>query len=170
MTNNSDLQKLSVLIADQNPHTQSIVMTLLKGIGVRNIHLASNATNAFATLQNKQIDIIIIDHVLATLDGIEFCRQVRQDKNSPNVFVPIIMLTSNTGHQFVMRARDAGVTEFLSKPVSAKVLNDRINTIKNNPRPFACSPQFFGPDRRRSDTEEFNGFEQRASKAAEKNK
>lgn len=168
MTNNRDLQKLSVLIADQNLHTQSIVKTLLKGIGIRNVRTANDAADAFAALQNTPVDLIIIDHVLATVDGIEFCRQVRRAKDSPNVYVPIIMLTSNTEHKFVMRARDAGVTEFLSKPVSAKTLNDRITTIMKNPRPFARSPRFFGPDRRRSYIEEFSGDEQRAGKAAEK--
>lgn len=161
MTTKRDLSKFSILIIDQNNHMLSIVKVLLKGLGVRNIHVAKDAADAFVTLQNIQIDILIIDHMQATFDGIEFCRLIRKAEDSPNVFLPIIMLTANTERNFILQARDAGVTEFLSKPISAKALYDRIDAIKNNPRPFASSPSFFGPDRRRRDIDGFSGDEQR---------
>ena len=51
------------------------------------------------------------------LDGLEFTRIVRNQPDSPNPFVPIIMLTSQGAFDMVQEARENGVTEVLVKPV-----------------------------------------------------
>ena len=56
------------------------------------------------------------------MDGLEFTRRVRNDEHSPNPFVPIIMITGHTEKYRVEAARDAGVTEFLAKPITAQNL------------------------------------------------
>jgi DNA-binding NtrC family response regulator len=63
-----------------------------------------------------------------------------------NPYVPIIMLTGHSEKKRVIPARDAGVTEFLAKPISAKALYQRILNIVANPRPFIKSKSYFGPD------------------------
>jgi DNA-binding response OmpR family regulator len=50
----------------------------------------------------------------------------------------------------VLRARDVGVTEFMVKPITAKALTERIQTVILRPRPFLKLEGYFGPDRRRS--------------------
>jgi DNA-binding response OmpR family regulator len=76
-------------------------------------------------------------------------RLVRTGKDSPNPFVPIIMLTGHTEMHRVIEARDAGVHEFLAKPISAKGLYSRVKSIIERPRPFIRAGLYFGPDRRR---------------------
>jgi len=83
------------------------------------------------------------------LNGIEFTRMVRTDEDSPDRFVPIIMLTCYTEKARVFEARDAGVTEFMAKPVSAQSLYDRIASVIEGPRRFVEVGSYFGPDRRR---------------------
>ncbi len=83
------------------------------------------------------------------LDGVDFVRLVRTANDTPNPYVPIIMLTGFTEMRRVTEARDAGINEFLAKPVSAKAIYQRLATIIDNPRPFVRSKTFFGPDRRR---------------------
>jgi DNA-binding response OmpR family regulator len=74
---------------------------------------------------------------------------VRTAKDSPNPYVPIIMLSGFTEHRRITEARDAGINEFLAKPISAKSIYQRVATIIDNPRPFIRAKNFFGPDRRR---------------------
>jgi DNA-binding response OmpR family regulator len=63
--------------------------------------------------------------------------------------VPIIMITGHTERYRVEAARDAGVTEFLAKPVTAHNLFARITEILERPRAFVRCDRYFGPDRRR---------------------
>ena len=58
-------------------------------------------------------------------------------------------------------ARDAGVTEFLAKPISAKGLYQRILNVVANPRPFIKTKTYFGPDRRRNTNNAYIGPERR---------
>src|SRR6266851_823449 len=68
-------------------------------------------------------------------------------------------------HSFV--ARDAGVTEFLAKPISAKGLYQRILNVVANPRPFIKTKTYFGPDRRRNTANAYIGPERRVGGEAE---
>jgi len=79
--------------------------------------------------------------------------------------VPIIMLTGHSEKKRVISARDAGVTEFLAKPISAKSLYQRILNIVINPRPFIKSKGYFGPDRRRNAAANYTGPERRKNEA-----
>jgi two-component system, chemotaxis family, chemotaxis protein CheY len=58
-------------------------------------------------------------------------------------------------------ARDAGVTEFMAKPISANALYQRILNIVANPRPFIKTKTYFGPDRRRTVNPNYAGPERR---------
>jgi hypothetical protein len=65
------------------------------------------------------------------------------------------------GYPALTAARDAGVTEFLAKPISAKGLYQRIVNVVANPRPFIKTKTYFGPDRRRNVNPNYVGTERR---------
>ena len=92
---------------------------------------------------------------------------IRQPGSSGNPYVPIIMLTGHSEKRRVTIARDAGVTEFLAKPISAKALYQRILTVVASPRPFIKTKTYFGPDRRRNVTVKYIGPERRNGGEAE---
>ena len=76
------------------------------------------------------------------------------------------MQVMNTGRNScskrrVTLARDAGVTEFLAKPISAKGLYQRVLNVVANPRPFIKTKNYFGPDRRRNTATTYIGEERR---------
>ena len=64
----------------------------------------------------------------------------------------------------VIEARDAGVTEFLAKPISPKSLYTRVHSIVTRPREFVRTKSYFGPDRRRHDLD-FTGENRRQEDA-----
>ena len=99
---------------------------------------------------------------MSPLDGLDFVRLVRTGNDSPNKFVPIVMLTGHTETHRVMEARDCGVNEFLAKPNSARGLYARIRQIIDNPRPFIQTSRYFGPDRRRRQITNYQGPDRRA--------
>ena len=81
---------------------------------------------------------------------------------SPNHFVPVIMLTGHTSLDHVMMANDAGINEFIAKPVSVKTMMSRLASIIEHPRPYVRTTVYFGPCRpRREDVH--RGPERRAA-------
>jgi DNA-binding response OmpR family regulator len=142
-----DIERLNFLIVDDNKHMSMLVKNLLHALGTRNV--ATAAADAFAELTHFPADIIISDYHMQPLDGLDFVRLVRTGSDSPNPFVPIIMLSGHTEMNKIMEARDAGVHEYLAKPISARSLYSRINKIIAEPREFVKTKTFFGPDRRR---------------------
>ena len=144
-----DFKRMNVLVLDDNKHMRVLVQSILHAIGTKSIREASDAPEAFKELQRFSADLIITDWHMEPLDGLDFVRLVRTAKDSPNPYIPIIMLTGHTELVRVMEARDAGVNEFLAKPISAKALLSRMISVVERPRPFVKSKTYFGPDRRR---------------------
>lgn len=163
MKKNYDLTELSFLVVDDNTHMLSIIKTLLKGFGIRRIHEATDAADAFEEIRATHVDVIILDYALDTLDGIEFAQLVRTAKDSPNPYLPIIMLTAHSERHRVEEARDAGITEFLCKPICATDLYKRIIEVVEHPRSFVKMDSYFGPDRRRRSDENYRGPEKRTA-------
>ena len=143
------LENVNVLVLDDNRHMRQLVESILHALGVKQVRQAGDAAQAFKELQHFTADVIIVDWHMEPLDGLDFVRLVRTAKDSPCPFVPIIMLSGYTEYRRVTEARDAGVNEFLAKPISAKALYTRFASIIDNPRPFIRTKQYFGPDRRR---------------------
>lgn len=143
------LDDINVFVVDDNRHMRSLVQSILHALGVKNIGEAADAAQAFKELQHFLADVLIVDWHMEPLDGLEFVRLVRTAKDSPNPYVPIIMLSGYTEYRRVTEARDAGVNEFLAKPISARSLYLRFAAIIDNPRPFVRTKAYFGPDRRR---------------------
>ena len=161
------LENISVLVLDDNRHMRSLVQSILHALGVKEIREASDAPEAFKELQHFHADVIIADWHMEPLDGLDFVRLVRTAKDSPNPYVPIIMLTAYTEFQRVSEARDAGVNEFLAKPISAKALYMRFASIIDNPRAFIRTKTFFGPDRRRQNLGPQRGIPERRKEEIE---
>lgn len=161
MAKSYDLSNLSFLIVDDNPHMVSIVRTILKGLGVNKVYETTSPVDALELLRQMPVDIVIAEYALETLDGLEFTHLVRTAQDSPNPYVPIIMLSAHTKRREVEAARDAGVTEFLAKPVSAKSLYRHVVEVIENPRSFIKGTGYVGPDRRRRPDEGYHGPERR---------
>ena len=145
----SCLARIKVLIADDDRRISMIIRQVLESLGFKDISVARDGENALNILSGDRVDMLITDWQMAPMDGISLVRHLRTSEDSPNRFMPIIMMTGNAEREHVELARDIGVTEFVVKPFSAKTLCDRIVLLIDNPRSFIMSKRFIGPDRRR---------------------
>jgi CheY-like chemotaxis protein len=150
-------ETLKVLIVEDNLHMRGLLKGLLTTIGVRDILEAGHGGAALDVLRERRCDLILSDLAMKPMDGLEFTREVRTSRQSANPFVPIIMITGHTERKHVQAARDAGVTELIAKPVTAKGLFMRIAEIIERPRAFVRCDSYFGPDRRRRNIENYAG-------------
>jgi len=157
------LENVSFLIVDPNAFMRSLIKNVLHVFGAEKFVQVNDGADAFKAMQSLVPDIIFTEWMMDPLDGLDFTRLVRTGKDSLNPFVPIIMMTAYSEKQRVVEARDAGITEFIAKPLSAKTLMARVSAVIEYPRPFIRSPRYFGPDRRRRQTSDYKGPERRKS-------
>ena len=153
----TSLAALQILLIDDNPHMRAIASAVLKSAGIRKVVEAGDGGTGLQMLRDHAIDLAIVDYNMFPLDGVEFTRLVRNSPDSANPYLPIIMMTGHSAKKRVYEARDAGVTEFLAKPITAKGVLDRIQSVIWKPRPFVKTDGYFGPDRRRSAAKGFKG-------------
>jgi two-component system, chemotaxis family, chemotaxis protein CheY len=162
-----DFNRLRFLVIEDSAHMRRILRTLLHGFGAREVYEAEDGASGLESFSHFMPDIVIADWVMPIFDGLELAQMIRQPGANANPYVPIIMLTGHSDKKRVMIARDAGVTEFLAKPISAKSLYVRILNVVVKPRPFVKTKTYFGPDRRRNVNPNYGGLERRkAAKAA----
>ena len=154
------LDKVNFMIVDDNAPIRSMVRQVLRAMGVAFVREAADGSDALIQMRSDIPDILVTDWVMSPMDGIELTKYIRKSQNSPNHFMPVIMMTGFGERSRVFQARDAGVNEFLVKPLSASALFQRISAVIERPRQFVRVGDFFGPDRRRR-KEDYAGDERR---------
>jgi len=155
--------RVRVLVVDDNAHMRKLVTTILQAFGVLQISEAESGERAWTVLRETNPDVIVLDWVMEGMSGLELIQMIRTNSQVPNPFVPVIMLTGHTSLDHVRQARDAGVNEFIAKPVSVKTMMSRLVAVIEHPRPYVRTGVYFGPCRRRR-MEDFNGPERRTEK------
>ena len=139
-------------------------------MGVSQVKLASHGGEAMEWLKLMKtdpmkagilsIDLIICDWEMDPVNGMMLLRWIRRHAESPNRFIPFVMLSSHSDLAHVQAARDMGVHEFMSKPFSVKALAQKIGQIVEINRQFVHTKDYFGPDRRRRG-ETYSGVDRR---------
>ncbi len=163
-----NLRELSVLIICRNQNMAFLVRAALKALGIGRVVVESDYETVMQLLAGSVIDMVFYD--LDTGDGdsvgLDFVRRLRSEKESPHPFVPIILMSANTTPRTIGAARDAGIDEFMAKPVSAKVMYRYIVAVVTRRRDFIRTPNYFGPDRQRRIDDEYEGEDRRLLSAS----
>src|SRR3954453_15473345 len=132
-----------VVVAEDDRGTRLVLRGLLRSLGIKEIIECANGAEAFVQVQRSAPDLIISDWEMPEVSGIALTRLVRNHPDSPNPLMPVIMLTSHSNQSLVARARDAGVTAFLAKPVSRKALAARLEASVQRTRCYVLTRRFF---------------------------
>lgn len=160
------LGALRVLVIDDSRQMCTIVGTVLAAAGVGHLHYAQDGQRGLEVMAEFEIDVAYVDHEMPVMSGLEFVAAVRRMPSAAR-YLPIVMLTGHADLSHLSAARDAGITEFLCKPVTARAILARLNSVIMQPRPFAMSPSYFGPDRRRTRAPDYNGPRRRLADGRE---
>jgi two-component system chemotaxis response regulator CheY len=139
-----DLSSLTFLVVEDSAYMRTILRTMLQGFGARRIVEAEDGASGLEAMDRANPDILILDWVMPILDGAEMVRMIRNPSN-PFAYIPIIMVTGHTERSRIVEARRLGIHELLCKPISAKSLYQRIQSVILSPRDFVKTPTYFGP-------------------------
>lgn len=157
MAGHYDFSALSILVVDDCDFVSSLIINGLKAMGLTHLSRARNGHEGIASIRASLPDVVFCDWIMEPMNGADFIRFVRQSDESPDPYLPIIVVTSAAEQKRVEEARDIGATEFLSKPVSPADLYERLVSVVERPRAFLRTDTFFGPDRRRKIVPNYHG-------------
>jgi DNA-binding response OmpR family regulator len=143
-----DLSCIKVLIVEKQAPMRSMLRQILHEFGVSEVFDAASPEDGFETFNQARPDLVLTDWA-PDFDGLELVRKIRNDETSVFPHAAVIMVTAYSETDHIYEALDVGMTEFLSKPLSAKLLYLRIASVIENKRPFVRSAEFNGPDHRR---------------------
>lgn len=123
----SDVKKLSVLVVDDHKTMRSIIVSLLKEVGFSDIDEAGEGGSALESLKKKQYGLIFSDWNMAPIPGIEFLKSARALPEYKKT--PFIMVTAETTRDNLLQAKEAGVTNYIGKPFTAKTLKEKLEKV-----------------------------------------
>ena len=148
---------LKILLVDDNHYMRVLLAEILRAIGVKDIWEANDGAEGLQMMRDHAVDIVMTDLSMQPLDGIDFVRLLLNSPVSPNKMCPVIIITGHSTFARVHEAREAGVNEFLAKPLTARGVIERLHQAIEHPRPYVRSEDYFGPDRRRRNDANFKG-------------
>ena len=108
-----------ILIVDDNEMNRKVAVGLLKPFQMQ-IDVAENGKKALAMLEEKRYDLIFMDHMMPIMDGIEATKQMREKKEEYYQKVPVIALTANAMTEEQKLFQEAGMNDFLAKPIDLR--------------------------------------------------
>jgi signal transduction histidine kinase/CheY-like chemotaxis protein len=121
---NNLLTNLKILLVEDNQVNQQIVVELVSKAGAR-VDVANNGKEALEMLGNKaRYDIVLMDIQMPLMDGLEATRRVREDLKFSDL--PIIALTAHAMGEQQSACLDAGMNDFLTKPIDPDLLYETI--------------------------------------------
>ncbi len=116
----------TMLIADDNAHFRWLMRSFLTSFGVGSLIEAANGADAIQVLHNTAIDVALVDIGMEPINGLWFVQMFKNDSDIKNKNMLCLLVTGNATPENIQAALKAGVNDVLSKPLSAKTLEDRL--------------------------------------------
>ena len=139
----------AILVVDDMHAMRTIVRSLLNPLNPSSIIEAGDGQEALRLLESRRVDLVITDLNMSPMNGIELTKELRRPNRRLNSSVAVLMITGHRETEHVCAAIDAGVNDFLLKPLVPSEFQYRLEKIFMTPRPSAQSSNYKGPDRRR---------------------
>lgn len=123
-----DVSQLQVLIVDDYRTMLRIVRNLLEQIGFKHIDEAIDGQSALERLAEKQYNLIISDWNMQPMSGFELLQKCRASGDYKKT-VPFVMITAESKPENVIKAKQAGVNNYIVKPFNADTLKKKLTSV-----------------------------------------
>jgi len=120
-------KNMRILSVDDFSTMRRIVKNILKQLGYTNVDEAENGAAAIDAMREKKYDLVISDWNMPVKSGIELLREVREDPELKET--PFLMVTAEAEKDNVVQAMQAGVSNYILKPFTAKILEEKLAGI-----------------------------------------
>lgn len=120
------MAKQQLLLVDADPRSVRVLEVSLRKSGF-SVTTASDGVDAFSKIQFSTPDLILADTRLPRMDGFEFVKRLKENKELMNV--PVVFLTSQRSIEDKIRGLELGVEDYLTKPIFVRELTARVNLL-----------------------------------------
>jgi PAS domain S-box-containing protein len=120
-----DLGGLRVLIAEDNPVNQQVLMRQAARLGLR-ATAVENGKEALDALAQDEYDAVLMDCQMPVMDGYQATRAIREREQGGDSRIPIVAVTANAMREDYERCKESGMDEFVAKPVTLAALANAI--------------------------------------------
>jgi CheY-like chemotaxis protein len=125
---------LNILLAEDNPVNQKVALRVLKHLGYQ-ADVVNNGREVIAAIESKSYDLILMDIQMPEMSGLEATEYIREREIASQLApVAIVAITANASHDDQFTCSDAGMNDYISKPIQIDKLKDilqRYEAIKN---------------------------------------
>ena len=125
------MSEIRTLIVDDSSVMRKIVERSLRQAGLDPlvVYEAASGTEGLDLLKSNQVDLILSDINMPSMDGLEFLRQIRAQNLAPGV--PVVMITTESSEEHVKQAILAGAQGYIRKPFTAEQVKERVLPLLN---------------------------------------
>ncbi|HWE47277.1 MAG TPA: response regulator [Caulobacteraceae bacterium] len=149
-----NMEAAAVLLLDPNPFSQQVAKQILFGFGVRAPFICNTVAEAQEILTSREVNLVLMSDVVdGDTTGFDFVSWLRRHVPEPNCFTPVMVLSGHSKRANIQAARDCGANFILAKPVSVRVMLERVLWVARENRPFVDTGKYLGPERRFHDDE-----------------
>ena len=118
---------IRILVVDDSPTIRELTKIFLKDLEFTNVEEAADGSNALEKLKSEVFDLVITDWNMPQLSGLDLLKAIRADDKMRKI--PVLMVTSLAEKDNVIQAVQAGINDYMLKPISAEVLKSKIDKI-----------------------------------------
>jgi CheY-like chemotaxis protein len=115
------LRGVQILLVEDNEINQLVAMDVLQSIGLQ-VTIANDGNEALDLVKNNHFDAVLMDIQMPGMDGYQTTVQIRQDEHANAAQLPIIAMTANAMESDRQKALEAGMNDYVSKPVDVATL------------------------------------------------
>lgn len=132
------MKRSSVLVIEDEDDIQELVEYNLTKNGFE-VECATDGESGLKKIKSHPPDLVLLDLMLPGLDGLEVCRQLKQDPTTQKV--PVVMLTARGEESDIVSGLELGAEDYITKPFSPKVLIARIRAVLRRDRGKDLDPE-----------------------------
>jgi two-component system chemotaxis response regulator CheY len=125
------MSEVRALIVDDSSVMRKIIERSLRQAGLDSLVVleAGSGTEGLEVLRSKQVDLILSDINMPSMDGLEFLRELRAQNLAPGV--PVVMITTESSEEHVKQAILSGAQGYIRKPFTAEQVKERVLPLVN---------------------------------------
>lgn len=159
--NYSDFSAHRALLVGRKTHTLGLLRSILNLMGITKVHQVEKSARALDMLMTESFTAVFCSADAETVGEVSFAVAARRRHGLLNPTIPIYLVQERARRRDVESARDTGVTDILTTPISPRTVMTKLRAAEVAPRPFIVSTEFCGPDRRSKTRAPWPGLERR---------
>jgi len=143
-----NLSKSTVLLLQNNQTELDILGQVFIGFGVKAIRKCLTVPEAAEAIKGVNFDLLVVDCDMPDGAGYDFVSKVRRMEQTDNRLAPTMLISGHTVPSSISKARDCGANFVVAKPITPKIMFDRVSWLAREEREFVVTDSYAGPCRR----------------------